>query len=1054
MGKFKKKKVNKKSEDQKKPYRKLESQILKKSEGASNPGGESKEDINEDDVLTLELVKELGGTEDDMKLIDDIEGKDDTEDISKETKSELEKLISSLNFSKYSAESLTVKDVEVENDDVKKENTSKSKDTSIDKKIQDNEISSSSDNLPKPADAANDDDSDEEVAPEGLSTHTFSFLKDKNLKRTHCVVKSGDKWYNSVEEQQEQEGEESNNYWIAKLEKYTKIIMEKDIENYKKASQKGSKKSESAWIQTVLKSGTLNDKFSAYILLLQDSPVHNVSVLETLIDYVNLKSRRPCLMAIENLQQLFLENLLIPTRKLRNFSENPFSKLSEMSGGNKDTIDRYLITWMFEDKLKKLYIKFLDNLELVGKDSIDKTKIKALSTILELLAGNPEQESLLLSRLINKLGDPSRGTAAKAMYLLSQLLERHPVMKWVVVGEVERLLYRPNIATKAQYFGICFLSQILLEKFNHDNLAAKLIKIYFSFFTVSVKKGEVDTKLMKALLTGVNRAFPYASLDPKELDQQMETMHKLVHLVSFNISIQALTLLYQVMDSREAVTDRFYSALYKKILDPELTTSSKQVMFLNLLYKAIKADPSALRVKSFMKRLLQVISYQPSHLVCGLLFLMSEVTKARPEVVITDKVVTDGGANVSKFNDDDSDDEVEHFKDAPEEDDNEDGDESKDKSTNKVVETGWTFKGKQINREIKETYDPTARNPLYSGADKCDYWELQNLSQHFHPSAALFAQNILDKEQIKYTGDPLSDFTLPRFLDRFVFRNPKKNPEKNKPTTVLGKRNIYKPAGIKALAPDSKDFVNRDEVNVPSDEMFIYKYFQEKIQRKGVKTDEDEVASVTSEEFNDFMNDFGSRSKDFDDEDMDFAGGLGEAANDGDNDASDEEDDDLEDTQPNDSESEPEGLEGEDDDNFKDLSSNDEDEDENAEMDIDNDEDEFDEEGFGEDSDEEESLTTLKTSKPKKAKMKFGKFNPNDLSSILADAEEFSHLIEENDDGGTSSSLATKDKASKKQLKWEKNNDDFMKSKKWKNVKKDKFNKKGKPYKKSQKSKK
>merc|ERR1712029_1066129 len=99
------------------------------------------------------------------------------------------------------------------------------------------------------------------------------------------------------------------------------------------------------------------------------------------------------------------------------------------------------------------------------------------------------------------------------------------------------------------------------------------------------------------------------------------------------------------------------------------------------------------------------------------------------------------------------------------------------------------------------------------------------------------------------------------------------------------------------------------------------KYFQEKIQRKGVKTDEDEVASVTSEEFNNFMNNFGSRSKDFDDEDMDFAGGLGEAANDGENDASDEEDNDLEDTQPNDSESEPEGLEGEDDDNFKDLSS-------------------------------------------------------------------------------------------------------------------------------------
>merc|ERR1711868_143093 len=109
--------------------------------------------------------------------------------------------------------------------------------------------------------------------------------------------------------------------------------------------------------------------------------------------------------------------------------------------------------------------------------------------------------------------------------------------------------------------------------------------------------------------------------------------------------------------------------------------------------------------------------------------------------------------------------------------------------------------------------------------------------------------------------------------------------------------------------------------------------------------------------------------------------------------------------------------------------------------------------GFGEES-EEEDQTTVKAPKPKKTKMKFGKFNPNDLSSILADAEEFSHLIEENDDGGTSSSLATKDKASKKQLKWEKNNDDFMKSKKWKNVKKDKFHKGNNPHKKSQKSKK
>lgn len=81
------------------------------------------------------------------------------------------------------------------------------------------------------------------------------------------------------------------------------------------------------------------------------------------------------------------------------------------------------------------------------------------------------------------------------------------------------------------------------------------------------------------------------------------------------------------MDSRDSVTDRFYSALYKKLLEPGLTASSKQVlfgtllhltlhnctllqvMFLNLLYKAVKADQSPNRVKAFIKRLIQVATF-------------------------------------------------------------------------------------------------------------------------------------------------------------------------------------------------------------------------------------------------------------------------------------------------------------------------------------------------------------------------------------------------------------------------------------------------------------
>ena len=198
----------------------------------------------------------------------------------------------------------------------------------------------------------------------------------------------------------------------------------------------------------------------------------------------------------------------------------------------------------------------------------------------------------------------------------------------------------------------------------------------------------------------------------------------------------------QVMDSREAVTDRFYSALYKKILDPELTSSSKQVMFLNLLYKAIKADPSVTRIRAFMKRLLQVVSYQPSHLVCGLLFLMSEVTRARPEIVM-ERVARDAGAEVADMEGDkfaDDSDEEEHFQDADENNETE-----KVAKSGTSVKTGWTFKTKtSSSHEVKTAYDPTCRNPLYSGADKCDYWELRSTLHSSSPAPGTVKLEIPD----------------------------------------------------------------------------------------------------------------------------------------------------------------------------------------------------------------------------------------------------------------------------------------------------------------------
>lgn len=50
---------------------------------------------------------------------------------------------------------------------------------------------------------------------------------------------------------------------------------------------------------------------------------------------------------------------------------------------------------------------------------------------------------------------------------------------------------------------------------------------------------------------------------------------------------------------------RFYAALYAKLLSPDLGGASNPVLFLNLVYKAIKADREAARAAAFAKRLLQ-----------------------------------------------------------------------------------------------------------------------------------------------------------------------------------------------------------------------------------------------------------------------------------------------------------------------------------------------------------------------------------------------------------------------------------------------------------------
>lgn len=390
-------------------------------------------------------------------------------------------------------------------------------------------------------------------------------LKDASLfefsPRSVLLVKPGGKWYDMEYTSETNESAQDESL-VSQYKALAQRLLQADTELYKtkKNLQKGAN---TTWMKSVVSTGTLADRMAAMTVLIQDAPVHCLEHIENLFSLVKKKgSRRQGLMALDTLKELLLSDLLPENRKLRTFAQRPFDKLEQRSSGNRDVRDRRLLLWYFEHLLKLQMGDFVSTLDTLAHDSVLATKTKSLTAAHELLCNRPEQEKALLCHVVNKLGDPEYKIASKASYLLETLLHKHPVMKVVVCAEVERLMFRPNVGAKAQYYAACFLNQVILS---HDEaeLASKLIAVYFTFFRLCVKKKEVESKMLGALLSGVNRAYPYTKSGDEKVREQLDTLFKVVHLVKFSTAVQALMLLFQVMDSQQTVSDRYYVALYR-----------------------------------------------------------------------------------------------------------------------------------------------------------------------------------------------------------------------------------------------------------------------------------------------------------------------------------------------------------------------------------------------------------------------------------------------------------------------------------------------------------
>uniref|UniRef100_A0A673JZC9 CCAAT/enhancer-binding protein zeta n=1 Tax=Sinocyclocheilus rhinocerous TaxID=307959 RepID=A0A673JZC9_9TELE len=846
-------------------------------------------DKNEDE-FTLEDVLRLGGTKADYVMLagigDSAElingGKKGAIDDLEE--GELEGFITKLGIRAY-AEQQIIRD---EQDETSSEPPKKEKKKAKSSKMKDDSQSDVR-NTVKPI----TEDTKTPVKSKELGKPTGKKAKQKHtnlfefIPRQTLLIKHGGKWFDK-EYTSESTSVAQSESLVFQYKALAQKLYENEIALYKnkKNFQKGAN---SAWMKSVVSTGTLTDRMAAMTVLIQDAPIHSLEHVENLVSLVKKKgSRRQGLMALDTLKELLLTDLLPKHRKLHTFSQHPFEQLEEKASGNRDARDRRLILWYFEHLLKLQVIDFVAALDELARDTVQATKMRSLTTVYELLCNQPEQEKVLLVQIVNKLGDPEYKIASKASHLLETVLHKHPNMKTVVCCEIERLMFRPNISSKAQYYAACFLNQVILSHEEAD-LAAKLITIYITFFNACVKKKDIESKMLSALLTGVNRAYPYAKIGDDDVCKQLDTLFKVVHIVKFNTAVQALMLLFQVMDSQQIISDRYYVALYRKLLDPGLSSSSRKSMFLNLLYKSLKADIVLRRVKAFVKRLLQVSCEQTPAFACGALFLVSEVMKDKPGLKLLlqeegeeemyqdlEEDVDDDRIAEEKLVDTDKDEKIQSVK------------QCQMKPT-----ASWVHHQNLEGSLNKVTYDPMNRNPLYCGADHTALWELQKLSFHFHPSVALFAKTLLQGEFILYTGDPLQDFTLIRFLDRFVFRNPKQMKGKSKQT--------LQNATLDSL--NCEEYLAKEESQIPVDEVFFYRYFKKRDAEKRWKRpnrneDNESVEDVDDDEFERVLDAYEGDSffTEFKDGDLDFAGNVMPKSKKGrDKDGEDSDDDDEDD---------------------------------------------------------------------------------------------------------------------------------------------------------------
>ena len=359
---------------------------------------------------------------------------------------------------------------------------------------------------------------------------------------------------------------------------------------------------------------------------------------------------------------------------------------------------------------------------------------------------------------------------------------------------------------------------------------------------------KVPTRLLSALLIGINRAFPFVggTEHTKELLAQYQTrLWPLIHSDNFRTSTQALNLLFQAergSSSSGMPSLRFYRALYARIGSVELRTASRPAVFFNLAYRAIvacgklpkDAPPLAKRkatrcASALLKRLLQAATHSRAHFTAGSLIIAS--ASLAKNGALRKQLVKNHASEARKANQ---------------------ASEAAD-GTRAAVVTAQTASDADATASTSAAsssapastktvaektgkYEVASREPVFCGAGGEPLWELAILERHFNPSVRAFASSLQrGKGEVVYGGDPLVQLTRMAFLDRFAYRKPKqkeldaaRDVEEMKRSSAMGARGgrARLRASASDMTADSESFALAAPSEVDEHERFMHRFAQ------------------------------------------------------------------------------------------------------------------------------------------------------------------------------------------------------------------------------------